>query len=186
VGASPPKKIFQLKITLQDIEPPIWRRFQVDGKISLATLHKIIQTVMGWHDSHLHVFQINDQSYGPPDPYDESDALDERRVKLSQVSPDEKSEILYEYDFGDGWVHQLVVEKISPPELGVRYPICLDGQRNCPPEDSGGPYEYSNLVEAIQEPDHPEHQDVMDWLDGMEFDPEFFDHDEISQLLHSK
>src|SRR2546421_5878331 len=108
--------IWQLKITLKDSSPPIWRRILVAGDTSLAKLHRILQTVMGWTDSHLHQFMIDRRYYGVPDREFGNKTEDERRVKLVEVVHGEKDRFLYEYDFGDGWSHQIFVEKIAPKE----------------------------------------------------------------------
>lgn len=183
--------IYQLKVTLKHSSPPIWRRIQVPGDITLAKLHHILQaTMMGWEDYHLHQFVVGDLRdrrasvyYGQPTPDDWGIELqDERQVKLKQVAPREKIKFIYEYDFGDNWEHELLVEKILPPEPGVTYPRCLKGKGACPPEDVGGVWGYYSFLEAIQDPNHPEHEDMLDWIGG-EFDPEAFDLDEINQAL---
>ena len=177
-----PAKIYQLKITLDRIRPPIWRRVQVSSNISLGELHGIIQRTMGWHGYHMHQFIAGDIYYGEPDP--EFDADDESKAKLSKVAPSEKSKFKYEYDFGDGWDHTILVEKILPAESDVQYPRCLAGKRACPPEDCGGPYFYPELLEIISNPGHEDHQDRLEWLGG-EFDPEHFDLAEVNAALLS-
>ena len=176
--------IYQIKVTLRDSKPPIWRRIQVPGDINLGKLHRILQEVMGWTDSHLHQFIVGNTYFGQPDPDygDMYDMRDEKRVKLSQIAPAEKFKFRYEYDFGDSWEHELLVEKILPPEPGVHYPVCLKGKRACPPEDVGGVWGYPDFLEAIQNPDHPEHEDMLEWIGG-EFDPEAFDLDEVNEAL---
>lgn len=174
--------IYQMKVTLMDSKPPIWRRIQVPSDISLSKLHQILQAIMGWTDSHLHQFVAGDKIYGVPDPDYGFEVINERRVKLSQVAKGEKTKFRYEYDFGDNWQHQLLVEKVLPAESGVHYPRCLTGKRACPPEDCGGVYGYSTFLEAIQDPGHPEHQDMLEWVGG-EFDPEQFDLEEINRAL---
>jgi hypothetical protein len=175
--------VFQLKITLQESKPPIWRRIQVRGSTTLSKLHQILQTVMGWTDSHLHQFIADGVYYGIPDP-DWADLAikSERRVKLGQLVMAVKDRFVYEYDFGDSWEHALVVEKVLPAEPGVRYPICLAGKRACPPEDVGGIWGYTEFVEAIRQPTHPEHDAMLTWVGGS-FDPEAFDREAINQAL---
>jgi hypothetical protein len=179
--------IYQLKVTLRETKPPIWRRIQVSGDITLSKLHQILQVVMGWTDSHLYQFVVGDrftrEYYGEPDPNLGGDVKSARRMKLNRVASAEKDRFIYEYDFGDSWEHQIVVEKILPAAIGVRYPICLGGKRACPPEDCGGIWGYAELLEAIQAPDEPGHADRMEWL-GDDFDPERFDLDEVNLLLH--
>jgi hypothetical protein len=151
-------KIYQLKITLCDSKPPIWRRVFVEDSISLYELHQIIQIVMGWTNSHLHQFIIDGENYTIPDPYTMRPFVDERRFQLKQVAPQEKIKFVYEYDFGDSWEHQISVEKITQPDSGIQYPICIKGKRACPPEDVGGigGY-YERFLEAMNDPNHEEH-----------------------------
>lgn len=166
--------IYQLKITLKDSRPPIWRRFQVRSDVTLAKLHRIIQEVMGWFDGHLHQFIVGRIYYGVPDPDDLSETRDERKVRLDQILSVAGRRIVYEYDFGDGWEHTIVLEKILAPDSKARYPRCLDGARACPPEDCGGIYGYADFLEAIGNPEHEEHEEMLEWIGG-EFDPEEFD-----------
>jgi hypothetical protein len=166
--------IYQLKITLEAIRPPIWRRVQVPGTILLPHLHRLIQAVMGWDDAHLHAFQVGDTSYGQPDSELDDWMQDERRIRLAQIAPAEKSKFRYEYDFGDDWRHMVVVEKILPVAVGQIYPVCLAGKRACPPEDCGGPWGYPEFLEAISNPKHEQHDELLEWIGG-EFDPEAFD-----------
>ena len=176
--------VYQLKIVLKDIKPSIWRRFQVAGDIRFSDLSRVIQIVMGWQDAHLHVFQVGEKPIGVPDPeFPSSDEIiNEADVRLNQVVKGEKIKFTYEYDFGDGWQHELTVEKVLAGEQGEPLPRCLAGKRNCPPEDCGGPWGYADLLKALADPGHPEHDEIMTWLDG-EFDPEKFDMEELNQLL---
>ncbi len=169
-------KISQLKITLNGSRPPIWRRVQVPGDITLAKLHRVIQAVMGWYDSHLHQFIVGKTYYGVPslDEFSELELKDERKVRLDQVLSKLKQKMVYEYDFGDGWEHDIVLEKVLPLDSNTRYPVCLEGARACPPEDCGGVGGYENFLEAIRDPDHEEHDEYLGWIGG-EFDPEEFD-----------
>jgi len=177
-------RIYQLKITLKDIHPPVWRRVQVPETYSLLQLHDVIQTVFGWLDYHLHEFKINNQSYGDPDDdeYDYFGTLDEVQFRLKDVLKSEKQRFTYTYDFGDDWVHYLLVEKILDAEKGVSYPRCLAGKRACPPEDVGGPYGYVRFLEALGDPDDEEHEEYTDWIGG-DFDTEAFTLDETNNLL---
>jgi hypothetical protein len=133
----------QLKITLLDIEPPIWRRIQTRD-CTLDALHDVLQVVMGWENSHLHRFEINGQAFGDPDLFEEdfveSDMRDSRKTMLSQIVPKDgkRCRFIYEYDFGDGWRHEIVFEGNPEVQPGVIYPACLEGERGCPPEDVGG------------------------------------------------
>lgn len=171
-----PSEIHQLKITLRYIRPPVWRRVEVPKDITLAKLHRIIQVAMGWYDSHLHQFIVGKTYYGEPslDEFSELDLKDERKVRLGQVLSKPKQKMVYEYDFGDGWEHDIVLEKVLPPDSNTRYPVCLEGARACPPEDCGGVPGYKNFLDAIRDPDHEEHDEFLEWIGG-EFDPEDFD-----------
>jgi len=175
-------KIYQLKITLRDSKPPIWRQVLVDGSINLYELHEIIQTAMGWTDIHLHQFIIDEEYYTIPDPYAIRPLKDERHFRLNQIAPEEKTEFIYEYDFGDSWEHQILVEKIFDPDPDTSYPVCIKGKRACPPEDVGGVWGYEEFLEAMGDSDNPRHQDILEWW-GESFDPEAFDLEEINLEL---
>ncbi len=174
--------VYQIKVTLKGSKPPIWRRIQVTSDTSLHKLHRILQVVMGWEDYHLHQFTIGGEYFGEPHPDYGFEMKDEAPVKLNQVVSGVKTRFTYEYDFGDSWEHTILVEKILPLEANKRYPVCLTGRRACPPEDCGGIWGYAHLLEAIQDPDHPEHEDLLEWLED-DFDPEAFDLDEINREL---
>lgn len=176
------QSIYQLKITLKDFRPPIWRRVQVTSDTTLGKLHQIIQESMGWTNSHLHAFSIQGVEYGQPQPEYDFNVQNERTVKLSSVVTGEKFKFLYTYDMGDSWEHEILVEKVLSADPQMRYPVCLTGKRACPPEDCGGVWGYAEFLEAIQHSDHPEHESMLDWIGG-EFDPEFFDLDEVNRLL---
>ncbi len=173
---------YQLKVTLQNTKPPIWRRIQVRAGITLPQLHDAIQVAMGWTDSHLHLFNIGGVDYGMPDPEFANDMRSEQRVRLGRVVTTEKDRFVYEYDFGDSWTHNILLEKILPPEPDVHYPRCLAGKRTCPPEDVGGVWGYAEFLETIRDADHPEHDDMLDWCGGA-FDPEAFSLDEVNAAL---
>jgi hypothetical protein len=173
-------QIYQIKITLRGTKPPVWRRIQAPGDITLAKLHQILQVVMGWWNEHLHAFRVHGVDYGEPDPM--LDMRSDKRVRLDQLLLEETSKFRYEYDFGDSWEHELLVEKILGPEAGVTYPRCLKGKRACPPEDVGGVWRYAWFLEAIADPEHPAHDELLDWVGG-EFDPELFDLEAINTAL---
>ncbi len=175
-------RIYQLKITLQRIRPPIWRRIQVPSDITLPRLHDVLQIVMGWSDYHLHVFKIGGTEYGMPDPEYCADIANERRVKLGHVVRWEQVQFLYEYDFGDSWEHQILVEKILYSQPNRHSPVCLTGRRACPPEDCGGVWGYAELLEALADPDHPEHDSMREWAGG-DVDPAAFDLEAVNVAL---
>lgn len=172
--------IYQVKVTLVGSKPPIWRRIQVSATIKLSELHRVLQEAMGWTDSHMHAFNIGARSYGEADP--ELEMADEGRVTLNKVVKGEKAKFRYEYDFGDGWEHQLLVEKVLPADPDVHYPRCVTGKRRCPPEDCGGIWGYARLVEALRDPRHPEHEAMKEWYEGS-LDPDEFDPDAINCAL---
>lgn len=169
------RSVHQLRITLGDSDPPIWRRVRVRGDITLAELHDVIQSVMPWNDSHLHRFDVGGAGYGPGGLG--LGLRDEEAARLRRVAPGEGDVIEYEYDFGDGWEHEIVVEAVVEPEPGERYPVCLAGERAAPPDDSGGVFGYMQMLEALSDPEHPSYADYADWLDAVapDFDPEAFD-----------
>lgn len=174
--------VHQLKVTLLGLRPPIWRRIQVPSDVTLARLHDIIQDTMGWYDSHLHEFRIGGAAYGDPGLLEDMGVRSERTARLNQVAPEPGSKLAYLYDFGDSWEHAIVVEKVLPAETGVRYPVCLTGRRACPPEDCGGVWGYADLIEIMADPQHEEHESMMEWL-GHPLDPERFDPAEVNRRL---
>jgi hypothetical protein len=177
-------RVYQLKVVLSGSRPPIWRRLQVPGDVTLGRLHAILQVAMGWEDRHLHLFAAGRTVYRLPVPDLGFPSQDERRVALSEVLKREKERIRYEYDFRDGWEHVLVVEKILPPGTGSAQPVCLGGKRRCPPEESGGIIGYERLLTALRSrPEHaPEHAEIAEWRKAG-FDPEAFDLDDVNRRL---
>jgi hypothetical protein len=189
-GRKPAKvsdRIYRLKVTLKDIKPPVWRRIEVPD-CTLGDLHEVIQTVMGWDDSHLHQFVVRGTYYGPPAPDDfgfgmDMEVEDEDGVLLSQiVKVDRKVKFRYEYDFGDGWQHEIEFERIVEREPKVKYPRCVEGKRACPPEDCGGPWGYPAFLEAIADPSHERHEELLEWVGG-EFEPEAFSVEPVNREL---
>jgi hypothetical protein len=174
--------IYRIKVTLKHVAPPVWRRLEVPADIKLGRLHRILQVAMGWTDSHLHAFRAGRDTYGVPDPdFPDDDTTNERNVRLDRLAG-EGEKLVYEYDFGDGWEHELRVEKVLPAEKGKRYPVCLAGRRACPPEDCGGPPGYEHLLGVLRDPKHEEHEEMREWIGG-DFDPEAFDLDAVNEAL---
>lgn len=180
IGAIPAKeRLYQFRITLKDIMPRIWRRIQIKG-CSLDKLHECIQTAMGWSNSHLHHFRIDGHLYGDRWLIDENFAefgyQDSRFTMLEKVMPrsGERFWFEYEYDFGDCWQHEVLFEGCLRADPGQRYPVCLEGERACPPEDVGGTTGYQEFLEAITDPDDEQHDEFLRWS-GFSFDPENFD-----------
>ncbi|MBI4369218.1 MAG: plasmid pRiA4b ORF-3 family protein [Elusimicrobia bacterium] len=177
-----PVVLYQIRVVLQESEPLIWRRILVRSDLTFRSLHGVLQEVMGWTNSHLHQFMFNKKSYGRPDPDGELDTLDDSKVRLEEIIRGKGHCFTYEYDFGDSWDHYLTVEKVLPLEENKPSVLCLAGARACPPEDVGGMGGYENFLEAIKNPDHPEHQELLHWV-GEVFDPEAFDLNYINKRL---
>jgi hypothetical protein len=173
---------YQLKVTLDGIAPPIWRRLLVTSDISLEKLHEVLQVAMGWTNSHLHQFTAGKTCYGMPDVESPAAMEDERDYALSQVAKTKGSKFTYEYDFGDFWEHVIVVEDVRPSDGKTVHPQCLGGARSCPPEDVGSTSGYEHFLEAIRDPKHPEHDELLEWAGG-HFDPEAFSVDEANKEL---
>ena len=177
------KIVYQLKVTLRGTRPPIWRRFQVPRDVTLHRLHRILQVVIGWTDSHLHQFRAGDTYYGTPDPEFSVEVRNEKKVLLGEVLRRPKARMVYEYDFGDGWEHEVVLEAALPAPPKGRYPLVLAGKRRCPPEDVGGVGGYYHFLEVMGNAKHPEHRDLREWWGGP-FDPDAFDVQEVNRAFH--
>lgn len=176
------RDLFQIKVSLSDIDPPIWRRLLVSSSTDLAELHQIIQLAMGWTDSHLHQFTADHQQYGVPDMEFGNSMTSEHGKRIGSLLKQENQWITYQYDFGDGWEHKITLEQILPYQPGEAGPSCIDGCRSCPPEDIGGAWGYLEFLEAYTDIGHPDHQDNVEWI-GEHFDPEHFDIAEINRKL---
>ena len=155
IGSIPAsERLYQFKITLLESTPPIWRRIQVKN-CTLDKFHERIQTAMGWTNSHLHQFEINGERYGDPelldDGFEDFDCVDSTVTKISEIVPKDGKRFgfRYQYDFGDNWQHEVVFEGCLRTETGQRYPLCLEGERACPPEDVGGVWGYAEYLEAL-------------------------------------
>lgn len=173
------ENVMQFKIALLDIKPQIWRRIQVPENYSFWDLHCAIQDAMGWHDSHLHEFtdkkpysrQRPNVTIGLPE---EDEHLHSKDIMIAPFFSKPKNKMYYLYDFGDSWMHEVVLEEILPRETGKKYPLCLDGKRACPPEDCGGEPGYYRILELMKTPKDEEYKDMIRWLGG-KYDPEDFD-----------
>jgi hypothetical protein len=177
----PGQSAFWLRIQLQEIDPVVWRRLLVPGAVRMGKLSDMILAVMGWTNSHLHAFRIGDERYGMNfDDYPEGE-IDEDDVTVLQALRDQP-ECIYDYDFGDGWKHQVAIEDLTWSAPGLKFAVCLDGQNACPPEDVGGPYGYAAFLEAISDPAHEEHESYIEWVGGS-FDPTKFELASVNAVL---
>jgi len=178
--------IYQIKVTIIGSEPSIWRQIQVPGNVSLHRLHLILQAVMGWQNYHLYRFNLGGTDYGLPDSeedaYNKMEVRDARQTKLSSIVPMDETRFLYEYDFGDSWEHEVLVERIGVKETKVLYPVCVSGARACPPEDCGGIPGYAELLKVLGDPNHEEYHNMKEWA-GPRFDPEKFSLAKVNRLL---
>jgi hypothetical protein len=177
------RTVYQFKVTLLDVRPPVWRRIQVPSTYSFWDLHVAIQDAFGWLDYHLHEFRIPEPKAGqlarigiPDDDVFEGD----ERIRpgwdnpISAYFSHENPSAEYTYDFGDDWNHTVKLEHVIPGLPGIRYPICNGGARRCPPEDVGGPLGYREFLRAIRNPNHQEHDSYLEWVGGA-FDPDAFE-----------
>lgn len=173
--------IYQLKVTLTDVRPPVWRRVLIPGGFTLDRVHRVIQYAVGWRHCHLHQFDVGGAQYGVPDPDDLLDVRDELDARLDAVAV-KGTRLRYTYDFGDWWEHELLVEDVLPADPDLAYPICVAGERAGPPEDVGGADGYVELLEAIADPAHARYEAMIEWL-GERFDPESFDSRRATTLM---
>ena len=185
--SKPTGTVYQFQITLLGIKPPIWRRIQVKD-CTLDTLHEHIQTAMGWTNSHLHQFEIHGKRYGDPtllgDGFEDPECVDSTKTTLGDILPQTGNRFTfrYEYDFGDGWQHEVIFEGHPPVDPKTKYPVCLEGTRACPPEDCGGVWGYGDFLDAIRNPEHEDHSSMMEWIGGR-FDPEEFDAKQATKAM---
>jgi len=183
--------VYQLKISLNFSDPLIWRRFLVDGDTSLDEPHDLIQTVMRWGNEHLYQFIINDRMYGDGELGTSSQRADSSEVTLGSLIKRPKTTFIYEYDLGDGWEHEVVVEKIRPrSQFDIAHiPHCLEGEQACPLEDCGGIFGYYDILDALKDPAHPQHAEMVEaWGElGTDLDPEIFElkwvNDSLRQMM---
>ena len=165
--------VYQFRVELSEIEPVIWRVIQVPSEYSFWDLHVAIQDAMGWLDYHLHAFRVkmprkkSETEIGIPDEdFDNRDVLAGWKVPIRKYFTEPGKTAIYDYDFGDGWSHSVLLEGILLKEKGVKYPRCIAGERACPPEDCGGVDGYYQLLKILSDPNHPEHQEYNEWLKG--------------------
>jgi hypothetical protein len=181
---------YQFRIQLQNIsKPPVWRRVIVDEKLTFHELHEVIQEVFGWDDFHLYQFCPTGYGSNPviavPSKDDwEQPEMNSMKTKLNKIFTKEKQSFTYIYDFGDDWIHKILLEKLVPEP--VKSPVCLDGKGTCPPEDCGGPWGYENLKVILADPMHEEYLDTKEWLgldEDEEWDANEFDMEQVNESL---
>lgn len=173
----PAKQVYQFEITLRGIKPKVWRRIQVESG-SLDDLHWHIQGAFGWTNSHLHDFEVGPDRYGIPSMIDMDEMpeyRDSTKTRLRQLLPKDGKPFAfkYNYDLGDNWEHEVLFEGVVAFPRKIKYPVCVEGERACPPVDCGGPGGYERLLEVLADPVHKEHAHYQDWVGY--FDPEYFD-----------
>lgn len=175
--------VMQFKVTLREIEPPVWRRIQLPAESTFWDLHVAIQNAFGWADYHLHEFRVADPmtgaplAIGIPDEYQEFGSIGQFPgwlVRIDRTFVDGIRRADYLYDFGDAWMHTIRFERLLRRDKRHDYPRCVKGARKCPPEDCGGPGGYARLLEALADRRHPCHRELKEWVGGT-FDPEEFD-----------
>ena len=185
------KSIFQLRISIQETDPEVWRRVLVPGTVPLDKVHDVIQDVFGWWDYHLHAFNIGALRFGLPDVdgfEGEERDIDEKGVKLHRLVG-EGDHFTYEYDFGDFWVHNIIVESVEyvvdfveSAELTLRRAVCIDGANARPPEDCGGTSGFEEFKIVMADPRHEEHESMTEWFGGP-FNPEKFSLAQANAML---
>lgn len=188
IGSIPANiRLYQFRITLNESEPSIWRRIQIKN-CTLERFHEHIQLAMEWANEHLHRFRIRDEIYGDAqlldDGFDDQyEFIDSTGIKIGDVVPKsgKRFSFEYEYDFGDGWVHEVLFEGCLAATEGQKYPICVEGERACPPEDVGGIFGYNEYLKIIGDPKHEQHEEMLEWRG--KFDPEKFDSKKASKKM---
>ncbi len=170
--------VLRIKVTIQGTKPPVWRRLEVPATITLARLHKVLQTAFGWTNSHLHGFEF-DQGLRRPTAI--KDAM-LRRTRLGSVAGAVGDTLVYRYDYGDDWAHLIKVEDRFAAKEGSTYPTCTGGRRAGPPEDCGGVPGYAMLLDALADPGHPDRDELAEWLPSG-FDPAEFNRDRVNAAL---
>lgn len=178
----PQTNVFQMKVTLNGIEPAIWRRFQVLSNLSFYEFHLVLQAIMGWANAHLYLFKIGNLELSDPVTAEEFGVVSADGLTLGQLLAPGMEPFTYEYDFGDAWQHEIAVEKVLHSVNMDEYPLCLGGQRACPPEDCGGVLGYASFLTAVTDPAHPKRGNLFQRVGGL-FDPEAFDANSVNQRL---
>lgn len=173
--------LYEIKVQLKDIEPPIWRILRVPSRTSLLRLHRILQRAMGWTNSHLYLFEVDGKRYGEPSTEWDIEVLDSRKMTLEKIFSGGRTSFLYEYDLGDSWRHKITLLGTVEGEAEEKL-ACTAGARACPPEDCGGSMGYYELLVALSDPDHEDHCTMLEWVGG-KFDPGAFDVAAVDRAL---
>lgn len=178
--------IFQIRIDVARYRPKIWRRLLVRSDLPLYDFHMTIQIAMGWENSHLHQFIKGKKFYSErladDWTWDDLSNIDYEGMIISDLLEKAKDKIEYEYDFGDGWIHDVILEKVLLPDETMKAPVCIDGALACPPEDCGGIWGYASMLEILKDPGHEQYEETLEWV-GETFNPEFFDIEAVNKLL---
>lgn len=181
----PPRRLYQIKVTLLETDPPVWRRLLVRSDMSLLQLHRILQITLGWTDSHLHEFRVGGVLFGESDPETDIRRISEKTTFIADVLRHVDDHLLYEYDFGDTWEHDVLLEEVTELHPDAMCPIVLAGARACPPEDVGGVDGYEDFLRAIADPNHPEYDEYLVWCGGS-YDPDTFDIHTLNTALRGR
>ncbi|MDD2247885.1 MAG: plasmid pRiA4b ORF-3 family protein, partial [Proteiniphilum sp.] len=182
VRMSPELKICRLKITLRDTNPPVWRRIQVPSSMLLGDLHYLIQYTMGWENAHLHEFEKEEVCY-TDEVNEELPSVQYGGMMIADLLKETGDKMIYRYDFGDNWEHDIELEGVTVPQEGSEYRVCTEGARRCPPEDCGGVHGYQRMLQILDDPDDPEREEYLYWLGGP-YDPEAWEFSTVNLSLH--
>jgi len=177
-------QIYQVVVTIRGIRPPIWRRLLIPADLFLHDFHKVLQTAMGWDNQHVHLFLKGKKIFGMKETgwMESGDSQDYTAIRVNDLLRRPGDKMVYHYDMGDDWMHDVVLENVTEPVPDIYYPLCVDGARECPPEDCGGPQGYKEMIEAVKDPSSPHHRFFKALFpEGM--DPEYFDKELINDFL---
>jgi hypothetical protein len=183
------RSAYELRISIADIKPQIWRTVRVPDDYTLGELHYVLQVVFSWDNGHMHSFTVNSTDYGMVvrekwNPNNKYEIVDEDTVCLYELSLQPKQKFTYLYDFGDSWLHEITVSgivPIGPENAEMAWLCCLGGSRAGPLEDSGGPWGYADMLEILSDPGRKEYEDIHEWAG--DFDPEYFNLEETNARL---
>jgi hypothetical protein len=190
-----PFSVYYLRVTLEDSKPAIWRDILVPNDLTLEGLHYVIQAVMGWGNCHRHQFiaenviYTNDLLHNEDDEYGLLDGEDlekqdrsEKKYTVAHLLSKEDDTIIYEYDLGDSWTHQVKLKKILPVDANAHQPRCIKGEKACPPEDCGGIWGYTDMLDTLRNTEHSENTQILAWF-GEDFNPDHFDIEAVNRTL---